>query len=373
MAKYTLDNIRKALDEVTNGSSIAEAARKHNIPRTTLSSKHNNVYPVDTKKGPASVLSELEEKQLEIWILYIGDMGFPPTKSLLLDSVQQIVKAQNKETPFTNGRPGRKWYNAFLRRHPVVAERMNQHLTKARSEVTEEDIRKWFSTVRSYLESNNWLDVLDNPDRIFNMDESAFLLCPKEKRVLARKGEKLVYSFVHNDEKECITTLFAGSASGKQPPPMVIYSYQRLPAAISEKFPKDWALGRSETGWMNGETFFEYVANIFHPWIIKNKIQLPVILFVDGHASHLTLHLCEFCKKNQIILVALYPNATHIYQPMDVSVFRPLKVGWLTAVSAWRLKHYGDRLKREEFAPLLEEVKTFSSVLKPKFLVHFRF
>lgn len=44
---------------------------------------------------------------------------------------------------------------------------------------------------------------------------------------------------------------------GKQPPPMVIFSYQRLPAAISEKFPKDWALGRSETGWMNGETFFD--------------------------------------------------------------------------------------------------------------------
>lgn len=44
--------------------------------------------------------------------------------------------------------------------------------------------------------------------------------------------------------------------------------------------------------------------------------------------SHLTLHLSDFCSANGIELIALYPNSTHILQPMDLAVFRPLKVAW---------------------------------------------
>lgn len=348
-----------ALGEIASGSSVAEAARKYKIPRTTLSSKHHNIYPVDTRKGPQSVLTYEEEMQLEKWILHIGDMGFPPNKRQLLDSVQRLIKTLNKETPFTNGRPGRKWYRAFLRRHPKVVEKMAQNLTKRRSMVTEEDIRKWFDTVHGYLEKNNLLDVLNEPDRVFNMDESAFFLSPAPGKVLARKSEKNVYTFINNDEKECLTALVGGNALGKITPTMVLYPYQRLPIQVTETFPVDWALGRSETGWMTAETFFEYIANAFRPWLIKEKIQLPVILFVDGHASHVTLHLSEFCNENGIILVGLLPNSTHIYQPMDRSVFRTLKVGWKKAVEDRRVSLKNDRFKREHFAPLLKKVSTF--------------
>ncbi|KAF2903627.1 hypothetical protein ILUMI_02559 [Ignelater luminosus] len=61
-----------------------------------------------------------------------------------------------------------------------------------------------------------------------------------------------------------------------------------------------------------------------------NEIPRPVLFFVDGHASHLTIDLSNFCSENQIILVALYPNATHVLQPMDVAVFHPLKDDWKT-------------------------------------------
>lgn len=120
--------------------------------------------------------------------------------------------------------------------------------------------------------------------------------------------------------------------------------------------PETWAFGRSETGWMTSETFYEYITNCFHPWLVANKIKLPILLFVDGHASHVTYHLTDYCSKNGIILVALYPNATHIVQPMDVSAFRPMKGSWLKAVLDWRMDENGARLTREHFAPLLKKV-----------------
>ena len=92
---------------------------------------------------------------------------------------------------------------------------------------------------------------------------------------------------------------------------------------------------------MVSETFYSYVANVFYPWCIKNQIELPVILYVDGHSSHITKPLSDFCVDHKIELVALFPNATHIMQPMDVSLFRSLKISWKDAVRKWRIDNDG--------------------------------
>lgn len=120
--------------------------------------------------------------------------------------------------------------------------------------------------------------------------------------------------------------------------------------------PNGWGLGKSESGWMTGESFFEYVSNIFYPWIIKNNIPLPVIFYVDGHKSHLTLHVSDFCSEKGIILISLYPNSTHLIQPLDVGVFKALKNGWKKAVSKFRIESNKQKIRNENFAPLLDSV-----------------
>lgn len=165
-----------------------------------------------------------------------------------------------------------------------------------------------------------------------------------------------MYSFINNDEKECLTVLVTANAAGSMVPPMVLFSYARLPQSIVYSMPLNWGIGRSDKGWQTSETFFEFVSNVFYPWLLKENILLPVVLFVDGHTSHLTLHLSEFCQSNGIILVALFPNSTHLIQPMDVSVFRPLKSYWKKAIHKWRIDNNGAKLKREQFAPLLSSI-----------------
>lgn len=75
---------------------------------------------------------------------------------------------------------------------------------------------------------------------------------------------------------------------------------------------------------------------------------------MDGHTSHMTLTLSQFCSNNKIILVALYPNATHILQPMDVGFFKPLKQNWRNARDTWNVENHNNIFKRENLAPLLE-------------------
>lgn len=79
-------------------------------------------------------------------------------------------------------------------------------------------------------------------------------------------------------------------------------------------------------------------------------------MFVDGHKTHLTYPISKLCTDLKIILIALYPNATRILQPADVSCFRPLKALWKHGVLKWRRNNPFSQLTRAEFAPILNEV-----------------
>ena len=69
---------------------------------------------------------------------------------------------------------------------------------------------------------------------------------------------------------------------------------------------------------------FLYISQVSDPWLTE-RVQRPVLVFADGHKSHLTPETANFCASNGILLIALYSNSTHLLQPLDVSVFKLLK------------------------------------------------
>ena len=97
------------------------------------------------------------------------------------------------------------------------------------------------------------------------------------QKVLVPKGSQVVYKFVNADEMESITILFTYSAA----PPMVLCWYKEdVPKKILENIPSDWGVGCSELGWMTVETFYEYITNVFYPWLLKENIEFPVLLYL---------------------------------------------------------------------------------------------
>lgn len=95
---------------------------------------------------------------------------------------------------------------------------------------------------------------------------------------------------------------------------------------------------------MTGESFFEYIGNVFIPFLKESETPLPVVVFLDGHKFHLSLNLSILCSENKIILVSLFPNATHILQPLDVAVFGPMKKN---IIRQWRIDHDGREIKQK--------------------------
>ncbi|KAI4455755.1 hypothetical protein MML48_9g00000296 [Holotrichia oblita] len=199
-------------------------------------------------------------------------------------------------------------------------------ISGARAAVTENDLRIWFADLEAYLNEENATDILNNPDRIFNADETEVQLCPKTGKVLGPKQCKNFYDIAVGQEKESTTVLANFSASGKITPPCIVYPYKRIPRDVVASIPNYFTIiGRSDTGWMVGPTFFEYVANSFHKWLLENNIELRILFLLDGHTSHINPELADFCREKRILIYCLLASATHIIQPCDVEVFRSLK------------------------------------------------
>ena len=283
-------------------------------------------------------------------------IGYGKTKREITNLVQKIVLEDGRATPFKGGVPGQKWWEGFMRRHPRVGWRKAELLGKERATVTNEKLDKWFVDLVDYLEQDveGGVEIMTKANRLFNADEIGFPLQGKTERVLAPKGARDVYQQGTSDKTQ-ITVLACVSASGMVVPPMIIHPGTRLRYDPTQGAPAGTCLGRTPTGWIDSGAFYEWVANHFEPFIHQNHIQLPVILFVDGHASHINLDTSEFCNVHGILLYCLPPHTTHILQPCDVSVFRGLKARWTTAVRDFQSHNIGDFVTKATFARVFND------------------
>lgn len=74
----------------------------------------------------------------------------------------------------------------------------------------------------------------------------------------------------------------------------------------------------------------------------------------DNLASHLNFDVIQMCRENNIQFVLLIPNSTHLSQPLDVCVFRPVKGTWRIVLSEWKQTYKG-ALRKDHFPALLKK------------------
>jgi hypothetical protein len=67
----------------------------------------------------------------------------------------------------------------------------------------------------------------------------------------------------------------------------------------------------------------------------------PIVVFMDSHVSHITPEILSKVSKNVVHLVTFQSHTTHLLQPLDVGVYRPLKKGWQKEVEKILTEHRG--------------------------------
>lgn len=98
--KYSQENMEKALQDIREKKmSINQAAKLYNIPKTTVLDTLKEKYKNPRNIGGPTVLTSSEEMLLVNWILELREVGFPVTKTQLLESVSKLIKNLGRTNP----------------------------------------------------------------------------------------------------------------------------------------------------------------------------------------------------------------------------------------------------------------------------------
>lgn len=214
---FTEADLNLALTDITNGSSVYSTSRKFNIPQTTLQRRKNGFKSVPGKSR--SIPEEIESRMVS-WIKINGRRGAGKTKQEIIKAASNLLRCVNRDSSaqLTTG-----WYQRFMGRHPDLASRVPQPVTRASAVVSETDVRKFHKRIHDWLEEDNLLHLLNKPDHILNSDEVGFDLNPMPKKVTAERGEKTVSAVESSNPSKKVSAMFTFSADGSSYTPQLIY------------------------------------------------------------------------------------------------------------------------------------------------------
>lgn len=143
-------------------------------------------------------------------------------------------------------------------------------------------------------------------------------------------GGTKYYEQVRNSSKVAFTVVFAATADGQLLRPYTIYK------SPGSNMYKSWCQGGPEgaiftatdSGWMTMDRcndFFEKVIIDYCQTLPQEDLK---VVISDNLACHLSADIIEKCEENNVLLIFLPENSTHLMQPLDVTVYRAMKEKW---------------------------------------------
>lgn len=202
-------------------------------------------------------------------------------------------------------------------RHPSLSLRMTQVIKRARNSVTVDSTRQFFNSLIAVIIQER----LDSK-RIYNVDETGFAQRSKNK-VIAFTGSKNVWTSTAEANFH-LTIVACGSVNGDVVPPVFVVPGQRLNKDVMDGvLQRSAKISTAPKGFVN--------AALFEVWLehfaasVPEAIARPLLLIHDGCSNHFSPAIAAKAASLRILLPPLPANATHLFQPLDVAVFKPFK------------------------------------------------
>ncbi|XP_033229505.1 uncharacterized protein LOC117181046 [Belonocnema kinseyi] len=109
-------------------------------------------------------------------------------------------------------------------------------------------------------------------------------------------------------------------------------------------------------GWMNAELFLKWMKHFVK---YSNPTEKdPILLILDGHASHKDLDVIEFARKSHVHMLSTPPHTTHKLQPLDRTFMKPFKSSYNDECDLWMRSTPGIRITEYEIAGLVASAFT---------------
>ena len=266
--------------------------------------------------------------------MYFG-MRVDDLRRLAFDIAEanQLEHGFNRESRMA----GKKWYYAFMKRHPELSLRTPEATSMARAQgFNKERVQSFFQLLAKVSDEERL-----TPDRLFNMDETSLSTAQDgQTKIIAAKGKKRIGTMVSAVRGESVTGVVCMSAAGFFIPPMLIFKRKRMKAEMTQCAPPGTVFSTQEKGWMSNEGFLEWLKHFIS--VVKPTKEAKVVLILDGHATHVkNLAAIELARESGVRMISLPPHTTHKLQPLDFAFFSPVGTYYDEAMRKWIRSHGG--------------------------------
>ena len=261
--KYDQDDLEEALEMCRAGEKVATCAKAYNIPRETLRDRLKGRCGVNgpTKGGggrPPALSVEVQET-LAHCLKTLSRSGFALTRDEVLNLVQTYVLRNRIKVPFKNGRPGEDWWLKFKADHSLSIRKPEPLEHSRKAQTNPFIIYGFFDLLEQTIER---LGLENNPEQIWNCDETSFCHDPSKTKVVAPTNEAC-HRQTAGSGRENTTVLACVNAAGEKLPPLIIFRGKNIWDSCiphAGDFPNT-AYTAAPNGWMTSE--------IFEKWFTK--------------------------------------------------------------------------------------------------------
>ena len=252
-----LSNAVLAIQEANGTLSLSQAARRFDVPKSTLSTRLHGVTDQASYSRSRQKLTPEEENALQDWVLQLQAWGWPPRVSRLRDMAQKLLQAKGDTTKL-----GRNWGLVFLNRHPGLKSKYSRTLDQER--YLAEDpriIQDWFALYASIKAKYSILD-----EDTYNMDEKRFMMgVAGSAKVVISKHEK--QAFIKQYGNREWASLIESIGFCRRLPMWCIFK--------GKKYLDEWysalepgqghQISLSDNGWTNNELGLDWLQTLFEP------------------------------------------------------------------------------------------------------------
>jgi hypothetical protein len=292
-----------------------------------------NVVPSCGYVGTRQVFTSEQERSLAEYAKTASAIyfGLNPRDVRKLAYECAMVNGMNiPESWKTKQMAGEDWLSGFLKRNSDLAVRTPEATSLARAtSFNRQNVSSFFARLADVLDRYKF-EAAD----IWNFDETGVTTVQKPRKIVAIKGAKQVGAMTSAERGELITVGLSASADGKSVPPMFIFPRKNFRDHFLRGGPIGCIGVANSSGWMTEADFGTYIRHFVKN--VRSTIDRPVLLLLDNHGSHLSIDAINFAKLNGVVMLSFPPHCSHKLQPLDRSVYGPLKKyisesqdGWL--------------------------------------------
>lgn len=338
---WSEENLNMAIYECKNGTKISTAANLYNIPFSTLYRRLKSGRNDKQLGRFRPIFSITHEKELVEYLKEMDAVFYGLTRYDFKNLVYSYAKLNNIQYPNSwdkNKSAGNDWLVCFLKRNPSIVLRTPEPTSVARARgFNRPQVERFFSLLDEQYQKYN-IDAT----RVYNMDETGISTTTnKPPKILSVCGKKQVGVISSAERGKLTTVICCCNAAGSFIPPCFIFARERMQERLLDNAPPGSKGYCSSSGWTNGDIFLIWLK--FFVEVVRPTPDKKIILVLDNHESHKYYPALKYATDNNIIFVSFAPHTTHKIQPLDVSVFGPIKQFYEQEINIFQ-KNYSGRI-----------------------------